>query len=432
MQTRFERYLPFGMLLLVALSACGASKPDKYQFHVRDGRLLRGAWPFTLNAIETPGLAGPGVTLGDVAVKLNRASEVGADSVCFELQGFSEDGASFSREAQRTVRMTMDQVTWRRMGALCRVFAKDAPQGRAYRRRAVKAAAPALKRENRAVYWIDGPDCAALAAAFKEVAPDLVVAAEEGGDVTVVSALPENPDGGPYLVVGEMPPGELREIYSYVMPGTDEAYAAFDKAMADPAELQPWTPDNSVLTEAEHAEGWISLFDGKSLDGWWIQGSNKKGFQVKDGAIEWARHGGSMLMTRDRYDNFVLRLEWRIVKGGNSGISLRIPRANRASKIGMEFQLQGDYGQEPEKHITGAIYDVAAPRVNASKPPLEWNEVEITLDGPKLKAVLNGQVVQDRNLDEDDELRYRLRRGFIGLQDHGRYVAFRNIRIKAL
>ena len=432
MQTRFKRYVPFGMLLLASLSACAASKPDKDEFYVRDGRLMRGAWLFTLNAIETPGLAAPGATLGDLALTLNRASEVGADSVCFELHGFSEDGTSFAREARRTVSMAMGQVTWRRMGALCRVFAKDAPQDRAYRRRAVKAAAAALKREHRAVYWIDGPDCAALAAAFKKVAPDLVVAAEQGGDVTVVSAVPANPDGGPYLVAGEMPPRELRETYNYVMPGTDEAYAAFDKAMADPAELQPWTPDNSVLTEAERAEGWISLFDGKSLDGWWIQGSNKKAFQVKDGAIEWAGLGGSMLMTRDRYDDFILRLEWKIIKGGNSGIFLRASRANRASKIGMEFQLQGDYGREPEKHITGAIYDVAAPRVNAGKLPLEWNNVEITLDGPQLKAVLNDQVVQDRNLDENEELRYRLRRGFIGLQDHGRYVAFRNIRIKAL
>ena len=432
MQTQFKRYLPFGMMLIAALSACAATKPGKYQFHVRDGRLMRGASVFTLNAIETPDLAAPGATLGDVAAKLNRASEVGADSVCFELQGFSEDGASFPREAQRTVKRIMEQATWRRMGALCRVFAKDAPQDQAYRRRAVKAAAAALERENRAVYWIDGPDCAALAAAFKEIAPDLAVAAEQGGDVTVVSAVPENPEGGPYLVAGEMPLRELRETYNYVMPGTDEAYAAFDKAMADPAELQPWTPDNSVLSEAERADGWISLFDGKSLDGWWIQGSNKKGFRVKDGAIEWAGPGATMLMTHDRYDNYILRLEWKIIKKGNSGMSLRIPRANRASKIGMEFQLQGDYGREPEKHITGAIYDVAAPRVNAGKPPMEWNEVEITLDGPKLKAVLNGQVVQDRNLDEDDELRYRLRRGFIGLQDHGCYVAFRNIRIKPL
>jgi len=161
-------------------------------------------------------------------------------------------------------------------------------------------------------------------------------------------------------------------------------------------------------------------------------GRNKEGFHVKDGAIEWARPGGTMLMTRERYDNFILRLEWRIIKGGNSGLSLRIPRTNRHSKIGMEFQLQGDHGREPEAHITGAIYDVVAPLVNAGKPAMEWNSLEIMLDGPKLKAALNGEVVQDLNLDDNEELRYRLRRGFIGLQDHGRYVAFRNIRIKKL
>ena len=82
--------------------------------------------------------------------------------------------------------------------------------------------------------------------------------------------------------------------------------------------------------------------------------------------------------------------------------------------------------------MTAAIYDVMAPLVNAGKPAEEWNALEITLDGPLMKAVLNGEVVQDVNLDEIGELRTRLRRGFIGLQDHGNYVAFRNIRIRKL
>jgi hypothetical protein len=216
------------------------------------------------------------------------------------------------------------------------------------------------------------------------------------------------------------------------MPATDEARAALDAALADPAESKPWTPVNSVLTEQERAEGWIALFDGKSLDGWWIIGKNKQGFAVNDGAIEWKALGGAGVYTRNRYDNFVLRLEWKILKNGNSGIYLRAPRANRQSKIGMEFQLMGDAGTPCTPETTGAVYDVVPPLVNAGKAPGEWNTLEITLNGPLMKAVLNGQTVQDLNLDQDEELKPRLRRGFIGLQDHAAYAAFRNIRIKKL
>ena len=419
-------------LLVAAVPACWSADIGKYDFHVRGDQLRRGTSVFTLQAIEAPALAEPGAALGNIASALNRASEVGADSVCFELRGFSEDGRELSAEARDTVRRVLDQVTWRRMGALCRVFAQDAPQDSEYRLAVVQAAAAALGQEKRTVYWIDGPDSAALAAEFKKLAAGLVVAAEEGGDVEVVATVPEGKRTRPALVVGQVPRPDLRARVSFVMPGTEEGYAAFEAAMADPSKAEPWTPDNSVLSEEERAEGWIALFDGKTLNGWWVQGRNKKGFQVKDGAIEWVSRGGSMLFTHDRYDNFILRLEWKIEENGNSGVSLRAPRANRASKIGMEFQLQGDHGRAPEKHITGAIYDVVAPRVNAGKPAGEWNSLEITLDGAKLKAVLNDQVVQDLDLDANEELRYRLRRGFIGLQDHGCQVAFRNIRVKKL
>ena len=98
----------------------------------------------------------------------------------------------------------------------------------------------------------------------------------------------------------------------------------------------------------------------------------------------------------------------------------------------MEIQVMGDHGVTPTPNSTAAIYDVVPPAKNASKPAGEWNALEITLDGAKVKVVLNGEVVQDLNLDENEELKHRLRKGFIGLQDHGNPVSFRNIRLKRL
>lgn len=432
MKASLGRLVVAVVVSLFSVPACFSAEIGKYQFHVREDRLWQGKYVFTLNAIEAPSLAEPGASAAGIAKTLARVSEVGADSVCFDLRGISEDGRAFSPGGAKAVAAVLHQTTWRRMGALCRVLGEGAPDDSAYRLAAVRAAASAFKNENRAVYWIDGPGSSELVAEFKMLAPGLVVAADHGGDVDVAAAVPEEQGGRPVLAKGIIPPRELRNTVSFVMPGTDEAYSEFDAAMADPAESEPWTPDNSVLGEEERAAGWIALFDGKTLDGWWVQGQNKEGFRARDGAIEWAGGGGNMLLTRDRYDNFILRLEWKIKPGGNSGIFLRAPRANRASKIGMEFQLRGDHGREPDADCTGAIYDVAAPRADAGKPAGEWNALEIALDGPVFRAVLNGELVQDLNLDDNEELCLRLRRGFIGLQDHGCDVAFRNIRLKKL
>jgi hypothetical protein len=92
----------------------------------------------------------------------------------------------------------------------------------------------------------------------------------------------------------------------------------------------------------------------------------------------------------------------------------------------------GDHGQPVTTTSTGSIYDVRQPLLDATRPEGEWNEVEITLDGPRMTVLLNGLTVQNVDLDSDPELSRRLRSGFIGLQDHGNPVAFRNLRIKPL
>lgn len=419
------------LLATLGMSLPGYGAMDKYRFHMRNGKLLRGASEYVLNGIEAPGLGAPGISLGDVASRLGRAASVGADTVCFQLEGYSEDGSALSKEAEETMALLALQTQWRGMGALVRVLPPDMADEK-LAMAMVKAAGEALKNEWRLVYWIDGPNTPKLVKAFRKAAPNLTVAAAKDGDIRIVDALPESGGDASVLLMGSLPPADRIEKVHFVAPGTDEGYAAFDTFMSDPAEHLAWTPDNSVLSEAERAEGWTSLFDGKTLDGWWIRGLNKKGFEVKDGAIAWAAPGAVALYTRDRYTNFILRLEYRIAERGNSGLFLRGPRTGRSSKIGMEFQLFDDAGKTPDAHTTGAVYDVEPALVNASKPAGEWNTVEIMLDGPIMKASVNGQVVQDRNLDEHDELRHRLREGFIGLQDHGCHVAFRNIRVKKL
>lgn len=420
----------FPVLVFAGLSGCSSVSYHKDDYRIENGVLMKGDNDFTMRAIHVPGLGATGGVLSEMVPALAEIAANGGNAVAFDLSGISEDGARIDMAAAETVSAIAERVKGQNMYAVVRIVTpEESPE---YRAAAVATAAAALKDEGRVVYWIDAPDSAALVEAFKSHAKGRVVAAASGGDIVVLSEAPGEAPGQPVMLVGGVLPDLEDTDTHFVLPPGAASYAALEEASLTEAEKQGWTPDNAVLSEEEREEGFIALFNGRDLSGWWFSGDNENGFEVRDGAIEWVESGARSIKTVNRYDNFILRLEYRIEDGGNSGIFLRAPRASRESKIGMEFQIRGDHGVEPTNDQTGAIYMVAVPLVNASNPSPEWNEVEIMLDGPKLRAVLNGQLIQDIDLDEDEELRYRLRRGFIGLQDHSDYVAFRNVRIKPL
>ncbi len=421
-----------GVIALMGASAAWAADrvyKDR-EYHVEGATLKWGKDDAKFTAIHVPDLANPDVPDPDVARKLNAIAKVGGQAVAYDLYGFSEDGRALSEAGVQAFRDARHQHDWRRMNAMCRLFGDDAPDDFRWRRDAVKTAAAALQDELKVVYWIDGPDCEKLIKAFHRKAPHLVVAAYEGGDVNLVRPGESPEPGVPNIYVGGSQPA-LDGSCDVILPAGEASYETLEAASVEPVELEPWEPDNSILSEDERAQGFIALFDGRTLNGW----HPKDGagvFVVEDGTI--ARVGGkwSQLRTRDRYDNFILRLEWRMEEGGNSGVFLRGPRAARYSKIGMEFQLLNDGVMEPGNTGLGAIYEAQAPLTVARKPAMEWNTVEIKCDGAHLIAWLNGVKVQDIDLDTHEELQSRLRDGYIALQDHGNYVQFRNIRLKRL
>ena len=118
-----------------------------------------------------------------------------------------------------------------------------------------------------------------------------------------------------------------------------------------PALLRP-------LAAAE--DGFVSLFDGKSLNGWSIEEGPESAFYVKGGDI--VIHEGSnfptWLRSDKRYENFDFRCEFFVKGWSNSGIYLR----GR-----YEVQIEDDYGMEPEAHIIGSVYGFLTPAVNACK-----------------------------------------------------------------
>jgi hypothetical protein len=177
------------------------------------------------------------------------------------------------------------------------------------------------------------------------------------------------------------------------------------------------------------------LFNGKDLSRW-VQMFGGE-WTVEDGVLvgrngtNWTtnpEHSGSWLRTEKEYGDFVLELEYAISTNGNSGIHFRSALAKNPSFTGYEMQIVDDYGREPRKSGTGALYDVVAPSRNLSKPAGHWNRVRITCRGNRIQVNLNGEDIVDL------QNATRSARGFIGLQNHDArsVVKFRNLRITEL
>lgn len=411
-------------------------------FYIENGALHRDkeALP-SLRIAAMPGLLEAGLGKEVWLPALNRIAEAGGNSVCFDPAGLSADGRSLDAAALAGMSALIERAALQKMGAVLRIPG-EVPA--ACRETATRTLARAFAEERRALYLFDGEDAADLVRQFRRLAPDALIISPEGGDLRLIRGvksctdLPRIPVGkqsviDPLIIAEGVYPEWPACDPGILIPGTPESLERLDRALMRPEERNPWRHVKALLDVREQSEGFVPLFGEHDLKGWWHFGDNTAGFHVSDcGYIEWAERGGGALMSDRRYGDFVLRLEYKILKGGNSGIYLRAPRNCRQSYIGMEFQVQGDAGEPPKDDGTGALYKQLAPLKNASKPSPEWNALEITLQGTHLRAVLNGEVVQDTDLSRHEDLKYRLHRGFIGLQDHGNYVAFRKIRIKEL
>ncbi len=179
-------------------------------------------------------------------------------------------------------------------------------------------------------------------------------------------------------------------------------------------------------------DGFIPLFNGKDLAGWAPVGT-PEAFTVREGAIysTGAPPYPSWLRTVNEYENFVFRFEYKTPGWYEGGVLFHAPLRGPASKLGFKLHLRHDkkpYGARSP----GAIYDVAAPLAFPGRPPGEWNECEVEVNWPRLRVRLNGMLIHDIDMSAEEALKYRLRRGYIGIQNIGGRAYFRNLRIKPL
>jgi hypothetical protein len=179
-------------------------------------------------------------------------------------------------------------------------------------------------------------------------------------------------------------------------------------------------------------EEFESLFSGEDLSGW-VEMGKSGAFSVEDGTLSLSSPENyfNWLRSEQRYENFVLRLEYMVTGFSETGIYLHAPLHGNPVRSGIKIHLRHDQVEEGSRS-PGGIYDVQAPITLANKPAGEWNEMEIYVNWPTLKVVLNGTVVQHMNMALDEDLRWRLRKGYIGFEDSGTPIQFRNIRIREL
>lgn len=229
-------------------------------------------------------------------------------------------------------------------------------------------------------------------------------------------------------------------------------------AVALLAGMECMAQKHNVLTAKEKADGWELLFDGKTLNGWRDYNGKTltEPWHVVDGCIQ-AKGDGSdasgYMVTDREFENFILSWDWKLSKGGNSGMLYHVverPQYAVPYITGPEYQLI-DEPNFPEKleewQKTGADYAMHVPdksKMNV-RPYGEWNNSRIVFDNGHVEHWLNGKKILEFEVwtDEWHKLKnsgkwatapeYGLaHKGVICLQDHGYPASFRNIKIKQL
>jgi len=189
--------------------------------------------------------------------------------------------------------------------------------------------------------------------------------------------------------------------------------------------------------------GFVTLFDGKTLNGWTLVGKHGPGYVVENGVVLCPADGGGNLFTDKEYANFAFRFEFRTEPAGNNGVGIRAPLEGDAAYVGMEIQILDDAPQYEGKlrpaQYHGSVYDVIPAKRGYLKKAGEWNSEEIRAEGRRIKVTLNGTIILDADLDsvKDPEVLKKHpglanAKGHIGFLGHGSRVEFRNIRIQEL
>jgi hypothetical protein len=180
--------------------------------------------------------------------------------------------------------------------------------------------------------------------------------------------------------------------------------------------------------------GFVSLFDGRSLKGWSVQEGPASAFTVQDGAIvvEKSANFPTWLRSDRQYENFDFRCEFFLQGWMNSGIYLHAPEHGRNTWVGMKINIFHQRDAVPRPESAGSIFPLIAPRAVDVRNQGEWNSLRVVMDWPRLQAWMNDTLIHDLDVETVPELRYRLRKGYLGIESLSYPIRFRNLRVREL
>jgi hypothetical protein len=202
----------------------------------------------------------------------------------------------------------------------------------------------------------------------------------------------------------------------------------------------PAAEANELLRKHD-AAGFKDVFNGKDFTGW---AGATDGYEVKDGAIVNRPSKGGNLFTEAEYGDFVARVEYKMPPGGNNGLAIRYPGKGQPSSEAMcEVQVLDDNAAKHAKldprQYNGSVYGMIPAHRGYDRPIGEWNLMEVTVTGHKIRVELNGTRIVDGDVSTVTEFMgdkkhpgKDLLRGHFGFAGHNDPVEFRDIRIKAL
>lgn len=208
---------------------------------------------------------------------------------------------------------------------------------------------------------------------------------------------------------------------------------------------------DNVLSDEETQAGWRLLFNGTDLTGWKCNNGKPIAAPIEDGSLVPYQSGGYIIIHEEQFDNFVFQCDvrWEDPRC-NSGIFFRVENPLNPVHTGFEIQVMS--GKETGKHQFGAIYDLVSTTKNAGKETGEWNTVEVRCYGPNINVKVNGEEVAAMSCDKFDQPgvcpdgekhKYKLngepravkdfaRVGYLGFQDHGHKVWYKNVKLLKL
>jgi hypothetical protein len=222
-------------------------------------------------------------------------------------------------------------------------------------------------------------------------------------------------------------------------------------------------PSVNTLTAAEKKQGWVLLFNGKDFEGWrqcngtgmpanWLIDDHAMKVFTAEGKKPGEGSNGDILYGVKQFRNFELSIDWKAEKAGNSGIFFNVrevpgkPIYYAAPEVQVLDNIDATDNKIPS-HLAGSLYDMIAADPKSVKSVGEWNTIVIRVKDGTVTHTQNGMKVVEYTLwtPEWDAMvqnsKFKTfpgflegiaKEGYIGLQDHGYAIWFRNIKIREL